>query len=302
MSQLNPQQTYPLVYQIFPTDSATYYIRAIIRLSNTGQIWKTVNLTNSGGNRYTGSYITPNDGPMGQPIDITYYVYTDTGYTTLSQAYDCKNVEHLVATLFNPSAGFSAGSDGLTKEDVTEIIRAEIKGQQPSHGLELDKHTMAFRREMEPYFQTFHDSITELHEKSDAMKSELVKYEDIHGGAFKNFEKLHKLLEDYVLKSAEKDGEQIKRLEERLRKMNEDFVKLISSGRTVSDKKIERMSAEMRRNFDKIQELKQEPEKELAQDEEPTDDYIVKAKRLLGVYDGDNKNLLKAKKLLGIYE
>ena len=300
MSQLNPQQQYPLVYQIFPTDSATYYIRAIIRLSNTNTIWKTVDLTNSGGNRYTGSFITPNDGPNGQPIDITYYVYTDSGHTNIAQGYDCKNVEHLVATLFNPALGFSAGSDGLTKEDVAEIIRTEIKGRPVSHGLELDKQATAFRREMEPYFQTFHDSITELHGKSDAMKSELVKYEDIHGGNFKNFEKLHKLLEDYVLKAAENDNEKVKRLEEKLRKMNEDFVRLISSGRTISDKKIERMTAEMRRNFDKIQELKQEPEKELAQDDEPTDDYITKAKRLLGIYEGEDKNLLNAKKLLGL--
>lgn len=182
MSQLQPRIQYPLVYQIFPDDPATYYIRAIIRLSNSGQVWRTVDLVNSGGNRYTGQYLTPGDDTNGVPIDITYYVYTDAQHTTLSQQYDTKNVEHLVFTLASPSIGFSGGgSDGLTPKMIAEIVREELKGYKLPKGFGMEDMELGLNKNMSPYFQTFHDSLMGIYDKNDILEGGLHKLTELHG-------------------------------------------------------------------------------------------------------------------------
>ena len=164
--QLQPNTLCPLVYQIFPDDPATYYIQAVIRLSQSGNIWRTVNLVNSGNNRYTGQYLTPGEDTSGVPIDITYYVYTDVGHTTLSQQYDTKNVEHLVFTLASPSIGFSGGGgDNFSLKDMAEVMEKVLKGNSPKKILPEDKFD--FKKEFEPYAQSFHDSLMGIYDNNE---------------------------------------------------------------------------------------------------------------------------------------
>lgn len=165
-----PQTTYPLVYQVFPGDPATYYIQAVIRLSSTNKVWQTVNLTNSGNNRYIGAYTTPSDGYNGVPIDITYYVYTDSGYSVLSQAYDTKNVEHLVLALQTNSSNFSGGNDSLSKEDIAEVLEDLLLKKPVPKELSIDEEQLKFQKIFEPLGQSFHDSLTGIYDKQDGLE------------------------------------------------------------------------------------------------------------------------------------
>ena len=120
--QLNPLQPCPLVYQLNPNDGTTYYVRAVVRYSNSGVIFKTLNLTDQGGQRFTGSFQTPNGN--GVVIDITYTVYINSGYTTIA-GYGSTNESHVIQILDGIG---NSGGDGISEETMRKILGEMLGG------------------------------------------------------------------------------------------------------------------------------------------------------------------------------
>lgn len=118
--QYRPQEAIPIVYLISdPNDSATYYVRSVMRNSGTGAIIKInglnyKNLTVTAGNsrRFTGIVQAPSADAGGLHIDITTTVYTDSGYTTIATGYQESLDLHLIQERWN--TGYGTGAGGYT--------------------------------------------------------------------------------------------------------------------------------------------------------------------------------------------
>ncbi len=83
---LQPQKSFTVVRQIANhLDSATYYVRAVIRNAYTDELIETLDLTSRGSQRFSKNWQVPAD-PSGEGfyISIVTSVYTDSGYTTKS--------------------------------------------------------------------------------------------------------------------------------------------------------------------------------------------------------------------------
>jgi len=119
---LQPQANFTVVRQIANhLDSATYYVRAVIRNAYTDEILKTLNLTDKGSQRFKGDWLVPAD-PSGQGfyISIVTSVYTDNGYTTKSENYGDEENTYLVQNrvLFGGTGGGGAGVDYTRIKDI----------------------------------------------------------------------------------------------------------------------------------------------------------------------------------------
>ena len=90
--QLAPNTTFAIVRQIEDhTDSATYYVQAVIRNAQTDALIATVNLTDQGSRRFSKNWqVTADASGQGFYISILTSVYTNSGYTTKSQNYGDK--------------------------------------------------------------------------------------------------------------------------------------------------------------------------------------------------------------------
>lgn len=133
MHQLSPQETFPIVYLISdPSDANTYYVRAVLRNSVSGAIIQVngqnyVNLTDLTNRRFAQSIQAPNDpSGLGLYMDVTVSVYTDSGYTTKSDAYQEENAKYLVQQRWNQALGGGAGGFVSTKEVVDYKRIAQI--------------------------------------------------------------------------------------------------------------------------------------------------------------------------------
>lgn len=132
--QIRPNAPLPIVYVISdPSDSATYYVRSVIRNSATGSIIQVsganfVNLTVSASNsrRFSKTIQSPQDSSgVGFYIDVTTTVYTDSGYTTVSPVYQEENVKYLVLEPW--TTGLGLGGGGWTGEKAASIDYEKIK-------------------------------------------------------------------------------------------------------------------------------------------------------------------------------
>lgn len=165
--QFNPSQKYTLVRQLDNiNDTGTYYVQAIIRFSDSGNIWQTVKLTAQAGQRFVGSFIAPPAGPNGVMIDITSFVYTDSGYSALSTTYATENDQHLVQPLFNQALGFGGGGSDISKKDVREVIKEELAKIKPNN--ELPK-------EVKDYFNLFSDILEDVQAKNEKFRLEMAE-------------------------------------------------------------------------------------------------------------------------------
>ena len=128
---INPQSTLRIVRQLSdPSDSGTYYVQAVVRNSATGATLQTINLTDEGDQRFTGSYQTPADGSgNGFYIDITTSVYTDDAYTTLSTDYSRDTQTYHVQQAWSHAMGIGGGAD-VNYDKVRNIIREELAAQE----------------------------------------------------------------------------------------------------------------------------------------------------------------------------
>lgn len=127
--QVEPNVSLPLVYQITdPSDTTTYYIRAVIKDSLTGNTLDTKNLASAGSGRYTSSFYAPSDlSGSGRHIDVTITVYTNSGYTTVSDVYQKHIDKYLIK---RPSLG-STGGGGYEVDysKITKIVNESLSSK-----------------------------------------------------------------------------------------------------------------------------------------------------------------------------
>lgn len=132
---LQPQNYFTVVHQIpNHTDSATYYIQAVIRNAFTDAVIATLQLTDKGGQRFKKDWQVPAD-PSGEGfyISIVTSVYSDSGYTTKSENYgDDENTYLIQERIRLNGLGGSSGIDGydvrrIFKEEIQAMREAELK-------------------------------------------------------------------------------------------------------------------------------------------------------------------------------
>lgn len=124
--QIDPQYPLPLVYQLSdPNDTGTYYVRSVVRNSLSGATLNSINLTNGGSGRFTGTFTSPQDQTgQGFHIDVTTTVYTDSGYTTPSDVYQKENMKYLVKRVGTVFGG--GGGVDIDYEKIARIVQAII--------------------------------------------------------------------------------------------------------------------------------------------------------------------------------
>lgn len=124
--QLFPQKSFTIVRQLSvgPFESGTYYVQAIVRNAHTDAIVATVNLTDLGAYRYSGTFTTPADPTnFGYYLSIVTNVFTDSGYTTKSEVFSPEENTYLVRNL---ETGKGGGWVGIDASDVRRVVREEI--------------------------------------------------------------------------------------------------------------------------------------------------------------------------------
>lgn len=132
MIQIRPSSTFPIVRQIAdPTDSATYYVRAVVRDSISGVTLDTVNLVDQGGQRFTYNYPAPQDGSgFGRYIDVTTTVYSDSGYTTRTGVYADENQTYVVKEYTGNLGGAGSGGSDINYKKIRALLKEVIDEQE----------------------------------------------------------------------------------------------------------------------------------------------------------------------------
>ena len=96
-----------------PSDTDTYYVRALIKNSVTGATINTLNLTDNGSKYFSYLWVTPADvSGNGLQITILKTVYTDSGYTNESPIYGTILENYIVRDLPRTSLGALSGQSG----------------------------------------------------------------------------------------------------------------------------------------------------------------------------------------------
>lgn len=138
--QIAPREYYPIVRQLYdPLDETTYYVRATIRNENTGQTIATEDLTDLGNQLFQKRWQAPGDtSGLGFWISISTRVYTDSGYTTLSQNHEQMVETHLIFDRSRPlGGGSSGGGEGVSykkiKETVSELLDERKKKEEKAN-------------------------------------------------------------------------------------------------------------------------------------------------------------------------
>lgn len=107
---IQPREYFPISRILpDPADTATYYIRAVIRNAKTFATIDTINLTDQGSRIFSYNWQAPAD-PSGQGlfITITTLVYTDSGYTTKSDLYGEEQDTFLIYDRFRTAQTIAA--------------------------------------------------------------------------------------------------------------------------------------------------------------------------------------------------
>lgn len=125
--QLQPQEYFTIVRQIGdPSDSNTYFVRAVIRNARTDVLIDTINLTDRGSRRFSLPWQVPAD-PSGQGfyISVLTSVYMDSGYTTKSDIYSEEMETYLVDNRFRNLGG--GGGDDVSYSKIRKIFEDVLK-------------------------------------------------------------------------------------------------------------------------------------------------------------------------------
>ncbi len=129
MMQLRPQEVFTIVRGLEDhTDSATYYVRAVVRNARTDALIATVDLVDQGdGHRFTYNYTVPPDtSGEGFYISIVTSVYTDSGYTSKSANYGDSFDTFLIEQRLNGNSSHSGGSE-VDYKKIQKMIEDAIK-------------------------------------------------------------------------------------------------------------------------------------------------------------------------------
>jgi hypothetical protein len=139
MPSVSPNNQIPVSYSTtIPGDTTLYYVQAVLRDTQSSTVLQTLNLKNvsSTPNRYTGAFNPVSDpSGLGRPVDVTISVYTDSGYTTLSNNYQILQLNYLVIQPWLPTLGSGGGLnidyDKLQKMfDGAQVTNAEIGNEK----------------------------------------------------------------------------------------------------------------------------------------------------------------------------
>ena len=137
--QLAPNSPIPVSYTTgIPDDTTLYYVRAVLRDTQSDQILQTLNLTNVSSipNRYQGVFNGISDpSGLGRAVDITVSVYTDSGYTILSTSYQVFQLNYVILQPWIMNLGTGGGMnidyDKLQKMfDGAKVNNAEIGNEK----------------------------------------------------------------------------------------------------------------------------------------------------------------------------
>lgn len=112
---LKPREYFPIARQLHdPLDSTTYYVQAVIRNENTNTVIETLNLTDEGNQLFVKRWQVPADvSGEGYWISIRTRVYTDSGYTSLSENHSQELGNYIVFERSRPLGGGSSGGSDV---------------------------------------------------------------------------------------------------------------------------------------------------------------------------------------------
>lgn len=256
MQQINPISNYSIVRQLDNVnDPATYYVQAVIKFSSNGAIYKTVNLTDMGGQRFVGEYISPQASQMGTQIDITTYVYEDANHTILSQVYSATNTQFLVLTQFSPSFG-SGGGSSISIEQ----IRALLNEKKPEPAITLDEILkavdMAFSDKfgtIDSYLGYLSDSFDKVHGKVRKLTHKKDRTDEILGAFDKKLSDTFEQLKSHGSENFEKSLGEIGSTRDSIISSLSDMLteNHKAYGNTLEDLKKE-LPTHLKTNFDEI--------------------------------------------------
>ena len=106
------------------TDTATYFVRAVIRNAASDASLETINLTDRGSRRFSNTWSVPYyTGAI--YVIITTTVYTDSGYTTKSENYREEANTYLIAERWQ--FGFERAGGGVQYEKIREMVEQALK-------------------------------------------------------------------------------------------------------------------------------------------------------------------------------
>lgn len=129
--QVNPQEKIGLTALISdPSDTTPYFVRCVMRDSQTNTVLGSVKLTQDPANtrRYFGYIEAPsNNTPTGRHINITTSIYTDSGYSVYSPNYQEVLEKLVVAVRWTLAYGGGGGDLFGTTPDYSKQVRAAVK-------------------------------------------------------------------------------------------------------------------------------------------------------------------------------
>lgn len=159
---INPQSPLRIVRQLNdPADTDTNYVQAVVRNSATGATLETVNLTDAGGQRFTGNYNVGADaGGNGFFIDITTTVYTDSGYTTKNANYGIETMTYHVQQQWSHAQGLGGGGADVDYKKVRAIVKDELsKLEKPQKPRDMAPEILGSERRIK---QAVSDAVTAI--------------------------------------------------------------------------------------------------------------------------------------------
>ena len=102
-----------------PSDTDTYYVRAVISKSSDGSAIKTVDLADGGDQRFSYNWTVPYQADEFQ-IDIKTTVYTDSGYTVKSNRYTIESRDYIIR--HKVLGGGGGGGSSIDYKKIKEIM------------------------------------------------------------------------------------------------------------------------------------------------------------------------------------
>lgn len=210
--ELQPGKNFTIVRQLgMPGDVATYYVQAVVKNSSTGAVIETVNLTDNGSQRFTGTFQVPADtSGQGLNIDITNTVYTDAGYSTQSNIYTIDNQAYLVfdRLLSRNIAVGGFGADNVDYKRVKKIVEEVVATIKLPEAPEMPEIEDVDLSPVLNSISAISDKIDRIDTKSkdtgvvssvNKIKTEILKSVDlkeIHSKLNKIYEVLYSVMED----------------------------------------------------------------------------------------------------------
>jgi len=241
---LVPNTTYTLIRQLAnPTDTATYYVQAVIRNIITGKTLQTINLTNQGGQRFTAPYQVPSDtSGQGTYISICTYVFDDAGYSVPDGNYETEDKEYLI--IQPPVSTYGNGGTTIVDYDKIKKFISEIKFPGvPSYDKEFaqireyhDGRSVYDDREVKQAIQSLNIELSSVRKEHLAHSREL--YETLNKGISDmkaHHEKTVKSLMDEVKKSSslklasEKERDEMRDKHDRMKRDYDSLLSMLRS-------------------------------------------------------------------------